>query len=130
MNTLLIAFCASCVLTFLLIRYQNLHGHISGDHDLSGPQKIHTQSVPRIGGAGIALGLLLGSIYIAIKDDAFNPIGFILLACIPVFGIGYWEDVRFGKNNTHELNLDARNPESKLIAKHPSYRLEIAALSA
>jgi UDP-N-acetylmuramyl pentapeptide phosphotransferase/UDP-N-acetylglucosamine-1-phosphate transferase len=92
-NTLLIAFCASCVLTFLLIRYQNLHGHISGDHDLSGPQKIHTQSVPRIGGAGIALGLLLGSIYIAIKDDAFNPIGFILLACIPVFGIGLAEDL-------------------------------------
>jgi len=92
-NTLIIAFCVSLAITFLLIRYQHLHEHMSGDHDLSGPQKIHTQSVPRIGGAGIALGLLLGSIYIAIKDDAFNPISFILLASIPVFGIGLAEDL-------------------------------------
>lgn len=94
MNTLLIAFCASCVLTFLLIRYQHLHGHVSGDHDLSGPQKIHTQSVPRIGGLSIALGALLGSLYIAFKDQAFHPIALILLACLPVFGIGLTEDLR------------------------------------
>ena len=85
MNTLLIALCASCILTFLLIRYQNLHGHMSGDHDLSGPQKIHTKSVPRIGGVSIAFGALLGSLYIAFKDQAFHPIALILLACLPVF---------------------------------------------
>jgi UDP-N-acetylmuramyl pentapeptide phosphotransferase/UDP-N-acetylglucosamine-1-phosphate transferase len=93
-NTLLIAFCVSLVITFLLIRYQHLHEHISGDHDFLGPQKIHTQSVPRIGGVSIALGLLLGSVYIAFKDHAINPIGFILLACTPVFGIGLAEDLR------------------------------------
>jgi len=93
-NTLLIAFCTSFVLNFLLIRYQYLHGHVSGDHDLSGPQKIHTQSVPRIGGVSIALGALLGSLYIAFKDQAFNPIALILLACLPVFGIGLTEDLR------------------------------------
>ena len=93
MNTLLIALCASCILTFLLIRYQNLHGHMSGDHDLSGPQKIHTKSVPRIGGVSIAFGALLGSLYIAFKDQAFHPIALILLACLPVFGIGLTEDL-------------------------------------
>jgi len=94
MHTLLISFCVSFVITYLLIRYQHLHGHISGDHDLAGPQKIHTQSVPRIGGLSIAFGLLAGSLYITFKDNVWNVVGPILLACIPVFGIGLIEDIK------------------------------------
>jgi UDP-GlcNAc:undecaprenyl-phosphate GlcNAc-1-phosphate transferase len=94
MNTFLISFCVTCVLTFFLIRYQHLHGHLSGDHDLTGPQKIHVQSVPRIGGLSIACGLLAGSLYIAFKDNLWGAIVPILLACIPVFGVGLIEDIK------------------------------------
>ena len=94
MNTLLISFCVSFVITFLLIRYQHLHGHVSGDHDLVGPQKMHAQSVPRIGGLSIAFGLLAGSLYISFKDNVWNVVCPILLACILVFGVGLTEDIK------------------------------------
>ena len=94
MNTLLISFCVSFVVTFLLIRYQHLHGHLSGDHEFSGPQKIHTRSVPRIGGLSIATGLVAGTLFIGFKDHLFSLIAAILVSCIPVFGIGLTEDLK------------------------------------
>ncbi len=55
---------------------------------------MHVQSVPRIGGLSITFGLLTGSLYIAFKDNVWNVVGTILLACIPVFGIGLIEDIK------------------------------------
>ena len=98
MISLLTAFFASFIATLLVIRFKNLHQHISGDSDLSGPQKFHLVSVPRIGGISIALG-----IFIAITLRAYsastevNPVislEIVLLICaIPVFTIGLAEDL-------------------------------------
>lgn len=96
MSIILVSFLTSSFLTYFLIRFEHLHSNISGDHDRTGPQKIHERSVPRIGGVSIFIGLLAGSILIAIKDNIFNSIITILFACVPVFGIGLIED--FFKN--------------------------------
>ena len=49
---------ASCFLvgllaTLFIMRSSMRHGHLSADHDLSGPQKFHGRPVPRVGGAGV-----------------------------------------------------------------------------
>ena len=94
MTILIISFFVAFFTTLLLIRSKHLHDHLSGDHHFSGPQKIHTHSVPRIGGLSIATGLIAGTLFIAFKDHLFSLIAAILVSCIPVFGIGLTEDLK------------------------------------
>lgn len=95
MNFLILAFLLSLLTTLLLIRYQHLHEKISSDHDLSGPQKFHTHVVPRIGGIGIFLAILITSVIAAVFFTLER--GYLLLqlvACaLPTFLIGLTEDV-------------------------------------
>ncbi len=93
MSSLLAAFFCSFVVTLLIIRLKYLHGHFSGDHDLSGPQKFHTELVPRIGGIAIAIGLLAGTLMNlqSIPVPAFEIT--LLLCAIPTFTIGLAEDL-------------------------------------
>ena len=56
---------AACFLVALLgtnfiMRSALRHGHLSADHDLSGPQKFHARPVPRVGGAGVLVAVLVG----------------------------------------------------------------------
>ena len=51
---------ASCFLVAMLatlftMRSATRHGHLSADHDLSGPQKFHARPVPRLGNRFFAL---------------------------------------------------------------------------
>jgi UDP-GlcNAc:undecaprenyl-phosphate GlcNAc-1-phosphate transferase len=93
MINLLAAFFASFIATLLIIRFKHLHGKFSGDHDLLGPQKIHTESVPRIGGISIAIGLLAATL-INLQSNIPEPLELILLLCaIPTFAIGLAEDL-------------------------------------
>ena len=93
MSNLIVAFLSSFIVTLLIIRFQHLHGHISGDKILDGPQKFHHVSVPRVGGIGIAIGVSLG-ILIHFLFYPIPTIGITLLACaIPVFAIGLLEDL-------------------------------------
>jgi UDP-N-acetylmuramyl pentapeptide phosphotransferase/UDP-N-acetylglucosamine-1-phosphate transferase len=62
MSALLLSFFTSLLSILLIIRYQHLHTQWSGDSDLSGPQKFHSGSIPRIGGLGLFLALLLTGI--------------------------------------------------------------------
>ena len=93
MLTFLIAFCSSLIATFLLIRYGHIHQHLSGDHDLNSPQKFHSKIVPRVGGIAIALGVCCSSLYVMLKDGNSELIIPLLIACVPVFGIGITEDL-------------------------------------
>jgi len=96
MSSLIIAFLTSFLVTVLIIRSQKLHKRFSGDSNLSGPQKFHKVSVPRIGGLGIALGLLI-AISLHNESSVLGSADFILLFCAsPVFFIGLIED--FTKN--------------------------------
>jgi UDP-N-acetylmuramyl pentapeptide phosphotransferase/UDP-N-acetylglucosamine-1-phosphate transferase len=93
MISLLSAFFASFITTLLIIRFKHLHGKFSGDHDLLGPQKFHIGSVPRIGGIGIAIGILAG---ILINPQATSGLSLnvtLLLCAIPAFAIGLAEDL-------------------------------------
>ena len=54
---LLIPFALAAAITLYVVHSSTVHGHLSADHDLSGPQKFHARPVPRIGGLGIFVGL-------------------------------------------------------------------------
>jgi len=84
---------SSFVATFLIIRYKHLHEEYSSDSDFLGPQKFHTDLVPRIGGISIAIGLLAGIIF-QIKNTSYPAMEITFLICaIPAFAIGLSEDL-------------------------------------
>ena len=94
MTSLLVAFIASLLCTFFILRYEHLHQQFSGDNDLSGPQKFHSHAVPRIGGLSIAVGLLASAILSAvIQEPKTTPLLTMLGTVAPVFGIGLAEDL-------------------------------------
>ena len=90
-------FAVAWLCCYLLIRFNSMHAHLSHDHDLEGIQKIHTQSVPRVGGLAIMLGLLMSLITLAFIAPAdrldFSYLLWMLLAAMPVFIAGFWEDL-------------------------------------
>ena len=95
MELLVLAFFVSLVTTLVLIRYQHLHEKVSSDHDLSGPQKFHTHAVPRIGGVGIFLSLVI-SAWVAHGVLSLEKGLLLLQICLcalPAFAIGLIEDL-------------------------------------
>ena len=100
---LLAAFFSSFIATLLIIRFKHLHQSYSFDWDLSGPQKFHTDIVPRIGGISVAIGIFV-AILIKLKSNPNLSTEIILLICaVPIFGIGLTEDLT--KNITVRLRL-------------------------
>jgi len=94
MLLLFISFFSSLLLILGIIRYKYLHEHVSGDHDLSGPQKFHNSNPPRIGGLGIYLALWIATVAALFKQaDLAKLIAFVLLGAIPVFTAGLAEDL-------------------------------------
>jgi UDP-GlcNAc:undecaprenyl-phosphate GlcNAc-1-phosphate transferase len=93
MISLIFAFFASFITTLLIIRFKHLHGKISGDNDLSGPQKFHTDSVPRIGGISIAIGILAAILVNLNTTEVVSPNVTLLLCAMPAFAIGLTEDL-------------------------------------
>ena len=93
MSGLLAAFFSSFIATLLIIRFEHLHSRFSSDSDLSGPQKFHTASVPRIGGVSIAVGILAATL-LRLQTTPTSIFEITLLICaVPVFGIGLTEDL-------------------------------------
>lgn len=94
MTGLLVAFIASLLCTFFILRYEHLHKQFSGDNDLSGPQKVHVNAVPRIGGLSIAVGITSSTLLsILIQEPKTALLLTMLLCAIPIFGIGLAEDL-------------------------------------
>ncbi len=93
MLSLLVAFFTSFIATLLIIRLAPLHEHLSGDSDLSGPQKFHKKSVPRIGGVSIALGIFAALITKIIANPSATIELRLLVCSVPVFVIGLTEDL-------------------------------------
>ncbi|MBB3195155.1 MraY family glycosyltransferase [Roseateles terrae] len=91
---LLIPFAVAAVITLYVVHSSTRHGHLSADHDLSGPQKFHARPVPRIGGVGIFAGLasmVLAAHYL--QGGVNAKLGALLLLCgLPAFGAGLIED--------------------------------------
>ena len=94
MILLFVSFFSSLLLILGIIRYKHLHEHFSGDHDLSGPQKFHEGSIPRIGGLGIYAALWIANLVAYLKDPALGVfLSLILIAAFPVSATGLAEDI-------------------------------------
>lgn len=81
----------------LLVLTQRWHGRLSLDHDTTGVQKLHKSPVPRVGGVGIALGLLIGGLLLQHQhtgDSGNGTMALLLLLCAtPIFAAGLLEDL-------------------------------------
>lgn len=89
-----IGFVISFCITMLVVRYAHLHSHLSGDADLSGAQKFHTKPVPRIGGSGIAIALVLNGIALWMANAyQFQEYAMLIGASVPAFLGGFIEDL-------------------------------------
>lgn len=91
----LAAFLSSWCAVLLLLRTQDLHGHLSLDATTGGPQKFHAVPTPRIGGAPILIGVLLAAVVIGLLSPKGER-GFIarlVLAGMPAFVGGLIEDL-------------------------------------
>jgi UDP-N-acetylmuramyl pentapeptide phosphotransferase/UDP-N-acetylglucosamine-1-phosphate transferase len=90
-----LSFLLSFIACLLIVHYQHTHAHLTADHDLSGPQKIHVYPVPRVGGLAITsafvLGLLPGFFYESRID--ISGVMLLFLAALPLFIGGLLEDI-------------------------------------
>jgi UDP-N-acetylmuramyl pentapeptide phosphotransferase/UDP-N-acetylglucosamine-1-phosphate transferase len=87
-------FLASLFVTLLIVRYAHLHEKFSIDNDLAGVQKFHARPVPRVGGVGIVLGLLAGSLLLSRRYPGVAGSILGLAACgAPAFVSGLVEDL-------------------------------------
>ena len=94
MQFLILSFLISCVVSLIVVRYADTHPRISAHHDMTGPQKFHAHPVPRIGGLGVFLGALSGTLWAYVTHVAGGPILALLLLCaMPAFLSGLAEDM-------------------------------------
>jgi UDP-N-acetylmuramyl pentapeptide phosphotransferase/UDP-N-acetylglucosamine-1-phosphate transferase len=93
MTFLLVSFFVAALVTGLTIPLAHSYGEMMADHDMSGPQKFHTQAVPRIGGVGIAAGLLACTVVDWSFNGSGHRTGILLLLCgLPALATGLVED--------------------------------------
>jgi len=83
----------------LIVLTQRWHGTLSLDH-LSGKQKVHKVAVPRIGGAGLVLGVACAFAQLRAGPGAADQmsevsggVAALMGAALPVFAIGLAEDL-------------------------------------
>jgi len=89
---LLTAFFVAAAVTLFVVRSSTRHGHLSADHDLSGPQKFHARPVPRIGGVGIVAGVAVAAVLMYVADRTHTELALLLIAGLPAFVVGLVED--------------------------------------
>ena len=90
-----VALLASFLTCLILVLTKKWHGSLSMDSS-TGIQKVHTSPTPRIGGIGIAIGVLAGfaaSSHDIVAADKRAILSTILLAGIPAFIFGLLEDL-------------------------------------
>jgi UDP-N-acetylmuramyl pentapeptide phosphotransferase/UDP-N-acetylglucosamine-1-phosphate transferase len=93
-RNLLISFAASAAVTLWLVHAAKGREGRSLDNNFSQPQKLHTVPVPRIGGVGIAAGLLVGacSLLLTLNLPAMQLALLLLLCGLPAFAVGLMHD--------------------------------------
>lgn len=93
MPSLISAFLVSFLFTFLIIHFRHIHENHTGDSPNSGIQKFHINTIPRIGGLGIFMGLCT-AITLRLQNVSYDPIVWLLpLAAFIPFAIGLSEDI-------------------------------------
>lgn len=93
MNVLLTAFLTSFFALLWLIRLHRRYGYFATD-ELDGVQKFHRHPVSRIGGVGVALGLVAAAALLWLDGRSIaREFALLLAAGIPAFAGGLAEDV-------------------------------------
>jgi UDP-N-acetylmuramyl pentapeptide phosphotransferase/UDP-N-acetylglucosamine-1-phosphate transferase len=87
MNSFLIGFFVSFVLTLIAIKQAKLHG-AALDSNLSGVQKVHAHVVPRIGGIGIFLSVIITGMITMWRAPATGRVLMFLMICSSVAFLG------------------------------------------
>lgn len=84
---------SSFALTYFIVKSSDWHSHLSTDHE-HGPQKLHSGSIPRIGGLGIYLSLLIVVITkFLLEKDPDSAFLVFFMCTVPCFLIGIREDI-------------------------------------
>ena len=94
------AFAAAAAVAWLLVHTRDLHLHLTGDHPDSGPQKLHTEATPRIGGLAVMAGLVAGLVALyhtatpggLAPLEALHPVR-LGIGFLPLFALGLVEDI-------------------------------------
>lgn len=94
-------FAVAVIVAWLMVHTRDFHIHITGDDPGGGPQKLHDEAIPRIGGLAILAGLTVQIWWLYFKAtpetraslNAIQPI-FLGLGLLPLFVLGMIEDVR------------------------------------
>ena len=91
----IVAFFVSAASTLFVIRTTRLHAGFSADSDLTGPQKMHVNVVPRIGGIGIVFGVLAGwtALWWRYGDVPAVSALLLVICALPAFVSGLVEDM-------------------------------------
>jgi UDP-N-acetylmuramyl pentapeptide phosphotransferase/UDP-N-acetylglucosamine-1-phosphate transferase len=93
MNSIVIAALISWLVTLLIIRYNHLHSDFTADSE-SGVQKFHSGLTPRVGGAGLYLGVMGVGLWLLYKSPMVGaPLWMLMLAAFPAFAGGLTEDL-------------------------------------
>lgn len=87
MASFLVSFFVSALLTLLAIRAAKLYG-AALDSDLTGVQKVHAHAVPRIGGVGIFLAVVITGMVTVWRAPAIGKGVLLLLICSSVAFFG------------------------------------------
>ncbi len=94
MTHLIVSFLTSLFVNLALIRSARLHGGLSADADLTGPQKFHVAPVPRIGGIGVFIASVVGTSFAWVLVGAVAHDAALLMLCsLPAFLSGVAEDL-------------------------------------
>jgi UDP-N-acetylmuramyl pentapeptide phosphotransferase/UDP-N-acetylglucosamine-1-phosphate transferase len=114
---LLLTLAVSLAGTLLLVRSANLHRSRTGDRDFSKPQKVHVAPVPRIGGLGIVVALVVWGLWPPATTE-HSALMLTLLACAaPAFLAGFVQDC-----------TEAVTPRGRLVATALSATLAFVVL--
>ncbi|MES2831431.1 MAG: glycosyltransferase [Pseudomonadota bacterium] len=93
MASFLISFVFSALCTLLIIKLGKRHA-ATMDHDLASVQKVHLEAVPRIGGIGIFVAVLLTGAYTMWREPMIGKwIALLMLCSMVAFGGGIVEDI-------------------------------------
>jgi len=94
MTFLILAFTTALLVTLLVVRMTAGDGSRAADHDFSGPQKFHSTPVPRIGGVGVFVAIVVGAGASQFTGRGEPALLWLLLACsLPAFISGLAEDL-------------------------------------
>ncbi len=94
MSALIVSFTVSLLINIVVLRFLAPRIDLINDSHLDGVQKVHTRSVPRVGGVGVFLGMSAGLISRAYGEQIVSVFGALLtLSALPVFCVGFVEDL-------------------------------------